>query len=114
MFRMLIHWLLSAIALMVVAKTVPGFYINDLTTAMLAAVVIGLLNATIGFLMKVVTFPLVLLTFGIFLLFINAAMIKLAASLVSGFYVYSWGAAFWGAIVLSLLGIIIRGVMQDA
>jgi putative membrane protein len=114
MFRMLIHWLLSAIALLLVAKLVPGFYVNDLTTAMIAAVVIGFLNATLGFLMKVVSFPLVLLTFGIFLLFVNAAMIKLATNFVSGFYVYTWGAAFWGAIVLSLLGIIIRGVMQDS
>jgi putative membrane protein len=111
---MLIHWLLSAIAVIVVAKIVPGFYVNDFTTAMIAAVVIGFLNATLGFLMKVVSFPLVLLTFGIFLLFVNAAMIKLASNFVSGFYVYTWGAAFWGGIVLSLLGIIIRGVMSDS
>jgi uncharacterized membrane protein YvlD (DUF360 family) len=56
----------------------------------------------------------VLLTFGIFLFFINAAMIKLASNFVSGFYVYSWGAAFWGGVVLSLLGLVIRGVMQDS
>ena len=114
MFRMLIHWLLSAIALMVVAEIVPGFTINDLPTAMMAAVVIGFLNATLGFVMKVISFPVVLLTFGIFLFFINAAMIKLASNFVSGFYVYSWGAAFWGGVVLSLLGLVIRGVMQDS
>jgi putative membrane protein len=113
MFRMLIHWLLSAIALMAVANLVPGFYVNDFWSAMLAAVVIGFLNATLGFVMKVVSFPLVLLTFGIFLFFINAAMIKIASNFVSGFYVYTWGAAFWGGIVLSLLGLIIRAVMKD-
>jgi putative membrane protein len=111
---MLIHWLLSAIALVIVAKVVPGFTVNDMPTAMLAAVVIGFLNATLGFVMKVISFPLVLLTFGIFLLFINAAMIKLAANFVNGFYVYTWGAAFWGGVVLSLLGMLIRGIMQDA
>jgi len=114
MFRMLIHWLLSAIALLVVAEIVPGFTINDLPTAMMAAVVIGFLNATLGFVMKVISFPVVLLTFGIFLFFINAAMIKLASNFVSGFYVYSWGAAVWGGVVLSLLGLVIRGVMQDS
>jgi putative membrane protein len=111
---MLIHWLLSAVALLAVAKIVPGFTVNDMGTAMLAAAVIGFLNATLGFVMKVVSFPLVLLTFGIFLVFINAAMIKLAANFVSGFYVYNWGAAIWGGVVLSLLGMIIRGIMQDA
>ena len=113
MFRMLIHWLLSAIALLAVAHIVPGFSVNDLWSAMIAALVIGFLNATLGFIMKVISFPLVLLTFGIFLLFVNAAMIKLAANFVNGFYVYTWGAAFWGGIVLSLLGMIIRGVMSD-
>ena len=79
------------------AKLVPGFYINDLTTAMLAALVIGLLNATLGFLMKVISFPFAILTFGIFLLFINAAMIMLAANLVSGFIVYGMGSRPFGA-----------------
>ena len=70
MFRPLIHWLLSAIALLIVARLVPGFYVNDMQTAMVAAVVIGLLNATLGFFMKVVTFPLAIVTFGLFLVFV--------------------------------------------
>jgi putative membrane protein len=113
MFRVLIHWLLSAIALLVVANLVPGFYINNLITAMLAAVVIGLLNATLGFLLKVITFPFAVITAGLFLLVINAAMIRLASGIVSGFYVYGWVPAFWGAAVLALLGMVIRMVMKD-
>jgi putative membrane protein len=113
MFRLLIHWLLSAIALMLVSRLVPGFEVNGLITAMGAAVVIGFLNATLGFLMKVVTFPFAVLTFGLFLLVINAAMILLASKIVIGFYVYGWVPAFWGAVVLSLLGMVIRAVMKD-
>jgi putative membrane protein len=113
MFRMLIHWLLSAIALMLVSRIVPGFYVTGLQSAMIAAVVIGLLNATLGFMLKVITFPLSILTFGIFLLVINAAMILFASRLVGGFTVYGWVPAFWGAAVLALIGLLIRAFAQD-
>ena len=113
MFRLLIHWLLSAIALLLVSRTVSGFQVSDLETAMLAAVVIGLLNGTIGFLLKVITFPFAILSFGIFLLVVNAAMIMLASKIVPGFYVYGFAPAFWGAAVLAVLGMIIRAVMKD-
>ncbi len=113
MFRMLIQWLLSAIALMIVSRLVPGFYVQGLEPAMMAAVVIGFLNATLGFLLKLVTFPLAIVTFGLFLLVINAAMIMMASSLVDGFYVYGWTPAFWGAAVLAVLSMLIRIGMKD-
>jgi putative membrane protein len=113
MFRAVIHWILSAIALMVVANFVPGFYINDIQSALIAALVIGVLNATLGFLLKVLTFPFAIVTFGLFLLLINAAMIMLAAKLVTGFVVYGWVPALWGAAVLAVLGMFIRAVMKD-
>ena len=113
MFRALIHWILSAIALIVTANFVPGFYVNDVRSAMLAAVVIGLLNATIGFVMKVVTFPFAVITFGIFFIVINASMILLASKMVSGLTVYGWVPAFWAAVVLAILGMLIRSIMKD-
>jgi putative membrane protein len=113
MFRLLIHWLLSAIALMIVSRVVPGFFITGLQSAMVAAVVIGFLNATLGFLLKLITFPLAIITFGIFLLVINAGMILLASRIVGGFYVYGWTPAFWGAAVLSVLGLIIRAFAKE-
>lgn len=113
MFRVVIHWLLSAIALMVVANIVPGFYINDVQSALLAAAVIGALNATLGFLLKVITFPFAVLTAGLFLLIVNAAMILLASKFVTGFVVYGWTPALWGAAVLAILGMLIRLIMKD-
>jgi putative membrane protein len=113
MFRALIHWILSAIALMVVAKLIPGFYVNDLQSALLAALVIGVLNATLGFFLKVITFPFAILTLGVFLLVINAAMIILASKIVTGFVVYGWVPAFWGGVVLAVLGMLIRSLMRD-
>jgi putative membrane protein len=114
MFRLIIQWLLSAIALLIVSRVVPGFYINGgLQAALIASVVIGLLNATLGAVLKVITFPLAIVSFGIFLLVINAAMILLASDLVGGFYVAGWGPAFWGSVVLSVLSMIIRFAARE-
>jgi len=114
MVRLLIHWLLSAVALLVVSNLVPGFYVEGLGPALIAALVIGLLNATVGLFLKIVTFPISILTLGLFLLVINGLMILVASNLVRGFHVHGFGPAFWGAVVLALLGILIRAVTKDA
>jgi putative membrane protein len=112
--RLLLHWVLSALALLLVSHLVPGFHVNGLLPALIAAVVIGLLNATVGLFLKIVTFPLSILTLGIFLLVINGVMILLASAVVPGFHVYGFGPAFWGALVLALLGMLIRAVIKDS
>jgi len=114
MVRLLVQWLLSAVALLAVSSLVDGFEVNGLGPALGAALVIGLLNATVGFFLKVITFPVSILTLGIFLLVINGLMIMLASSIVRGFHVRSFGAAFWGAVVLALLGVLIRAVTKSA
>ena len=112
--RLLLHWILSALALLLVSHVVPGFHVNGLLPALIAAVVIGLLNATVGLFLKIVTFPLSILTLGIFLLVINGVMIMLASAVVPGFHVHGLGPAFWGAVILALLGMLIRAVVRDA
>ena len=106
--KMLVHWLLSALALWIVSRLVPGFSVSGPTAALIAAVVIGFVNATLGLFLKIITFPLTLLTLGLFWLIINAVVIKLAAAIVPGFHVYTFGAAFWGAIVLSLVNMALK------
>jgi putative membrane protein len=85
MVKLLVQWLLSAVALMAVSSLVNGFELDGLGPALAAALVIGLLNATVGFFLKAVTFPISVLTFGLFLLVINGLMIMVASSLVRGF-----------------------------
>jgi putative membrane protein len=114
MIGLLIQWLLYAIALLVVSRIVPGFVVAGLWPAMVAALVIGLLNATVGFFLKIVTFPLSIVTLGLFLLVINALMILLASSIVRGFRVNGFVPAFWGAVVLALLGMAIRALTKNA
>lgn len=111
---LLLHWLLSAIALLIVSRIIPGFHVSGLVPALIASLIIGLLNATVGLFLKVVTFPLSIITLGIFLLVINALMILLASAVVPGFRVHGFAPAFWGAIVLALLGMLIRAVMKNA
>jgi putative membrane protein len=111
---LLVQWLLYAIALMLVSKIVPGFQVAGLWPALIAALVIGLLNATVGLVLKVLTFPLSILTLGLFLLVINGLMILLASSIVRGFRVNGFVPAFLGAIVLAVLGMIIRSVTNNS
>lgn len=113
MLKLLLHWLLSAIALLIVSRLVPGFVVRGIQPALVAALVIGLLNATVGLVLKIITFPISILTLGVFLLVINGLMILVASSIVRGFHVYGWGPAFWGAVVLAILGLIFRAVMRD-
>ena len=108
MIRLLLHWLISAISLIIVAYLIPGIELRDLGTALIAPIVIGLINATIGLILKLVTFPLTLLTLGLFWFVINALMLMLAAALVPGFYVAGFLSAFLGAIVLSIVSTILK------
>jgi putative membrane protein len=114
MLRLLVQWLLSAFALLVVSNLVPGIDVRGLGSALAAALIIGLLNATVGFFLKVVTFPLSVLTLGVFLLVINGLMILLASKIVHGFHVAGFWPAFWGAVVLALLGVLIQAFTKRA
>ena len=114
MMKLLLHWILSALALMVVSNIVPGFHVRGLVPALVAALVIGFLNATLGLVLKIITIPISILTLGLFLLVINGLMILLASSVVRGFHVNGMLPAFWGAVVLALLGMLIKAVTKDA
>ncbi len=112
MARLIAHWVLSALCILLVARFVPGITVRGFGTALLAAVIIGFVNGTLGFLLKILTFPFIVLTFGIFWIIINALMLKFASFLVPGFDVRGFGPAFWGAIILSLLNIAIRQILR--
>ncbi len=112
--RLLVNWLLSALALLIVAHIVPGFYVQGFGAALIAALVIGLINATLGLFLKVITFPLTVVTLGIFWLVINALMLMVASALLRGFAVRSFGAAFVGAIVLALVNLVLKALVPKA
>lgn len=111
--RLLLNWLLSAIGLLIVSHVIPGFYVRDFTAALIAALVIGLVNATLGLLLKIITLPLTILTLGIFWWVINALMLLFASNFVPGFAVHGFWAAFWGAVVLSLINMLLKALARD-
>jgi putative membrane protein len=108
---LIVHWLISTASLIIVAYLIPGIEIRGLGAALIAAIVIGLVNATIGFILKILTLPLTVVTLGLFWLVINALMLQLAAALVPGFYVSGFWSAFFGAIILSLVNIVLRSLV---
>jgi len=111
--RLLLRWLISAVSLLIVAKVISGFVVHSFVAALLAAIVIGFVNATLGLLVKIMTFPLSLLTFGLFLLLVNAVMLKVAAWLTPGFEVRTWTAAILGSILLSLVSWFLHWLVGD-
>jgi putative membrane protein len=103
MLRLLLHWILNALALLVVSHFVEGFDVTNVVSAFIAVVVIGLLNATLGLFLKIITLPLGILSFGLFFLVINAVILWFSSKFVPGFAVTTFKAAFLGALALAVL-----------
>ncbi len=112
--RLLLHWVLSALAVWIVAHVVPGISVSGPVAALVAALVIGLINATLGLLLKILTFPLTILTLGLFWFVINALMLELAAAFVRGFEVRGFVPALIGAVVLSLVSSVLQWLVMPS
>jgi len=110
--RMLLHWIVTALAVWITSRVVTGFYVDGPMAALIAAVVIGLVNATLGLFLKVITFPLTILTLGVFWFVINAVMLELASMFVPGFHIRSFGAAFVGGIVLTVVNTLLKWLVM--
>jgi putative membrane protein len=104
----LLRWVLSALSLLVVGRLIPGFQVQGFGTALLAALVLGFLNATLGAVLAVLTFPLTLVTFGLFDFVVMAFIIWIVTAVVPGFHVTGFFPAFFGAIVLAIVSTLLR------
>ena len=113
MVKLLVKWSLSAVALMFLAYLLPGIVVKSFGSALLAAAVIALLNSIVRPILIVLTLPVTVVTLGLFLLVINAWMFWLAGSMLSGFEVSSFWWALAGAIVYSLLSMVVDMAMQQ-
>jgi putative membrane protein len=103
MLRLFLHWILNAVALLLVSHFVEGFIVSSFVSALIAVVVIGLFNATLGLFLKIITLPLGILTFGIFFLVVNAVILWFSSKFVPGFAVTTFTAAFLGALALAIV-----------
>ncbi len=103
----LVVWLLSAVALVVAAYVLPSVSIDSFGTALLAAVLIGLLNATLGFLIRLVAFPVTWLLPGLMYLICDAIMIYIVSRFLRGFAVKNFTAAFLCALVVAIVNVLL-------
>jgi putative membrane protein len=113
MLNLLIDWILSALGLLLVSQIIPGFEVSGFGAALIAALAIGLANATIGLVLKILTFPLTIVSLGVFWFVINALMLELAAAFVPGFRIQGFVPAFLGAIALSIVNLLRRWVTRE-
>ena len=106
--HLLINWLLSALALWIVAQIIPGIAVRSYGTALIATVVIAIVNTLVGWPLRILTIPLTLLTLGLFWLILNAFLLKLASVFVPGFTVRGFLPAFFGSIVFTVLNYLLH------
>lgn len=110
--RLLIRWLLSAVALLAVTYLYSsGVQVSSFTSALIAAAVIGLLNMVVRPVLVVLTLPVTIVTFGLFLFVINALMFWAASGLLEGFVVKGFVAALIGSLIYSLLRLLIEAAL---
>jgi putative membrane protein len=109
--RFILRLLITAIAVLIAAKVVPGIQVDSFWVALVVALILGILNATLGQFLKIVTFPLSLVTLGFFLLVINALVFWLA-SFVKGFSVAGFWPAFFGSLIVTIIAMIGRRVIK--
>lgn len=101
--RMLITWLINALALLILPYIIPTIQIRSFGTALVAAVVLGLINALIRPLLVLLTLPVTVITLGLFIFVINALLFQFAAWMLKGFEVAGFWSAFFGSILYSLI-----------
>ena len=104
----LIGWLLSALALYLMAQLVPGIEIRGFGTALIATIIIGLADLILGPILVFLTFPITFLTLGLFLIVIKGFLLKLASMFTPGFRVNGCLPAILGAVVLAILSTILH------
>lgn len=112
--KTLFHWLLSAVAVMVAAYILPGIAIGGFFSALVVALVLGIVNAFLKPLLLLVTLPLNILTLGLFTFVINALLIELTSVVVPGFAVANFGWALLFGLVLSVVNYFLQDMAEPA
>lgn len=104
----LIHWILSGVALLIVANILPGIQVESFGSALIAALVIGLVSATAGIVLKIILLPFIFLSLGLVYFLINGLMLKLASELVPGFRVSGCLPAVIGSVLLTIVDYVLK------
>src|SRR6266446_9753578 len=106
------RWIATTIAVMVAAALIHGIRYDSIGSLIGAALLLGILNAFVRPVLLILSAPLILLTLGFFILIVNGLMLLFVPNIVSGFHVDSFGSAFWGAIVISIISWILSAFFR--
>lgn len=110
--RFLLGWGVTALAVLVAAYVIPGIRYGSWTSLLVAALLLGLLNAFVRPVLVLLTAPLVLVTLGLFIWVINALLLYFVGNIVKGFEVAGFWPALWGAAVMSLVSLVLNAVVR--
>jgi putative membrane protein len=111
--NLLIKILITSGLVLLIANFMPGVHVEGFTTALIVAIVLGLLNIFIKPILVILTLPVTILTLGLFLLVINALMILLCTKIVDGFSVDTFLTALIFSVILSVLQSIMNGILGE-
>jgi putative membrane protein len=111
--RFLLRLVVNAVAVFLAANLVPGIHVTGTAAALLAGLILGLVNAVIKPILFVLTLPFTILTLGLFIFVVNAICLALVAWLVPGFSIAGFGAAFLGALVISAVNWLLHGLLNE-
>ncbi|MBI2600042.1 phage holin family protein [Candidatus Daviesbacteria bacterium] len=111
--QLVLALLLNTAALLITAYIVPGFKVDNFTTALLAAIALGVVNTFIKPIISLITLPLSIVTLGLFVFVVNAIMLFIVAAVVKGLTIDGWLPAILGAIVLSVVSTVLNSVLKD-
>jgi putative membrane protein len=108
MFGFFLRWSINLLALVIAGSLISGIRIESLKMGIIAAGILGIVNAVIRPIVLILTLPITLLTLGLFTLVINAAMLMLVSEVVPGFVITSFWSAFWGAVIISFVSWVVN------
>jgi putative membrane protein len=111
--KLIVKWLINAAALYAAVSLIPGIEASSTRAILIAAVIIGLVNATLKPIAVLLTLPITLVTLGLFYLVVNGAMFYLVAALTPGLELAGFGSAVVGAIVMSIVGTLLSGLVKE-
>lgn len=111
--QIIVALVLNALALMITAYIVPGFKVADFTTALLAGIVLGVVNTFVRPVLSYLTTPINNLTLGLFAFVVNAVVLFIVSYVVPGFEVTGWVTAILGAVVLAVVATVLSSLLKD-
>jgi putative membrane protein len=110
---LMIRWLLLTISIILTSYIIDGIVVTSFSSALFAALVLGILNALFRPILLIVTLPINILTLGLFTFVINALLLKMVSGIVPGFHVYGFFSAVFGSLLISLVSWLLSSFVNE-